>query len=106
MVRYTAKDKCTAASKAYSDFSSEEYRQSFRIKRRAFRLVPPNGGLLVIIYCRSAQQRVSADNFNRHATTAILLDSDDDDDDKSSKQIITLISAADTIHLLCFARPY
>ena len=49
MVQDTAKDKCTAAPKAYSNFSSEEYRQSFRIKRRTFRLVPPNGGLLVEI---------------------------------------------------------
>ena len=34
MVRDTAKDKCTAASKAYSNLSSEEYRQRFRIKLR------------------------------------------------------------------------
>ena len=47
MVRNTTKDKCTAASKASSYFSSEEYRQSVRIKRVAFRLVPPYGGLLV-----------------------------------------------------------
>ena len=47
MVRDAAKDKCTAASKASSHFSSEEYWHSFRIKRHAFRLVPPNGGLLV-----------------------------------------------------------
>ena len=32
IVRDTAKDKCTAASKASLNFSSEEYRQSCRIK--------------------------------------------------------------------------
>ena len=47
MVRDTAKDKCNAASKVSSNFLSEEYRQSFQINRRAFRLVPPYGGLLV-----------------------------------------------------------
>ena len=55
MVRDTVKNKCTAAAKASSNFSSEEYRQSFRIKRCAFRLVPPNGAILVcvciIIFC-------------------------------------------------------
>ena len=34
MARDTAKDKCTAASKVSSNFSREEYRHSFRIKRR------------------------------------------------------------------------
>ena len=34
IVRYTAKDKCTAASKASSNFANEQYRQSFRSKRR------------------------------------------------------------------------
>ena len=50
MVRDMAKNKCTGASKASPNFSSEEYRQSFRIKRRAFRLVAPNGGLLILYY--------------------------------------------------------
>ena len=47
-MRDTAKDKCTAAQKASSNLSSEEYQQSFLIKRRVFRLVAPNGGLLVM----------------------------------------------------------
>ena len=34
ILRDTAKDKCTAASGASSNFSSEEYRHSFQIKRR------------------------------------------------------------------------
>ena len=38
-MRDTAKDKCTPASKASSNFSNEEYRKSFRIKWRG---VPPS----------------------------------------------------------------
>ena len=51
MVQDTTKDKCmpTAAAKASSNLSSGEYRQSFRIKRRAFRLVHMMVGFLLVI---------------------------------------------------------
>ena len=39
--------KCNAVLKASLSFSSEEHRQRFRIKRMAFRLALPYGGLLV-----------------------------------------------------------
>ena len=40
MVRDTAKDKCTVASKASSNFLSEEYRHSFQIERRGVSPTP------------------------------------------------------------------
>ena len=40
MVRDTALDKCTAAAKESSNFSSEEYGQSFLIKWRSVSLRP------------------------------------------------------------------
>ena len=49
MVRDTAKDKCTTASNASSNFSSEEYRSVFEISGVAFRLVSHYGGLLVLL---------------------------------------------------------
>ena len=45
-MRY-GKSEVSSKEKASSNFSSEEYRQSIEIKWRAFRLVPPYGGLLV-----------------------------------------------------------
>ena len=39
--------KPNAVSKASSNFSSEEYRQCFRTKRRGVSPSPPDGGLLV-----------------------------------------------------------
>ena len=47
--RYDKKISVLQRQRRLSNFSSEEYRQSFRIKRSAFRLVPHYGGFLVFI---------------------------------------------------------
>ena len=49
MVQDTAKDKCTAASKRLQISRVKNICRVFELSRVAFRLVPPYGGLLVII---------------------------------------------------------
>ena len=55
MVRDMAKGKCTAASKAFSNFSSEECRPSFRIKRRG---VSPCGLMVGFLFRKRDNQRL------------------------------------------------
>ena len=56
--------KYNAVSKASTNFSSEEYRQRFRIKLSGivFRLAPPHGGLLVSFTVEADSRWISATN--------------------------------------------